>query len=408
MDAKLLQDYARLLAVKGINAEKGDEIWVYADLDQPAFIRMVVEECYKAGAKKVVVHWSDSKLTKTHYKYMSQGELSKIPPYRLAEFKYMTKKLPSRLYIDSEDPNALKGINQKKMAAVSVKTGMKIKPYRNMIEGKHKWCIAGVPGVEWARSVFPKLSDEEAVENLWKAILTTARVDGNDPVENWNQHNTRIHNHCEKLDALRLKYLVYKSSNGTNFKVELNEGVKWGGGFERTIDGRVFNPNIPSEEVFTTPKAGSCEGIVYSTKPLSFRGEIIDEFSIRFENGKVCEVKAKKNEKLLNFLVSADEGAKMLGEVALVAYDSPINNTGILFNNTLYDENAACHLALGMGFRDLLPGSENMSEEEIKAHGINDSIIHVDFMIGSKDLSIVGIDAKGKETQIFKDGNWVF
>lgn len=406
MDKKLLQDYARLIAVKGVAVEKGDEIWLYAGLDQPDFVYQVVEECYKAGAGKVRVIYSDPRLSKLSYKYMKTSDLCKIPPYKMGEYKYMAKKFPSRLYLESDDPNALKGINQSKLSKVSIKTGLKIKPYRNQIEGKHKWCIAGVPGVAWAKSVFPNDNDEVAVEKLWDAILKTSRVDGNDPVENWNKHNQNVHNHCQKLDNLNLKYLLYKSKNGTDFKVELIEGVKWGGGFELTQDGRKFNPNIPSEECFTSPKAGSCEGVVYATKPLSFRGEIIDNFYIKFKDGKVSEVHAEKNQKLLEFLVSADEGAKMLGECALVAYDSPINNTGILFNSTLYDENACCHLALGMGFRELLPGSENMNEEEIKAHGINDSIIHVDFMIGSSDLSIIGVDKNGKETVIFKEGNW--
>ena len=230
-------------------------------------------------------------------------------------------------------------------------------------------------------------------------------MDGNS-VENWTKHNEELLNHRKKLNALDLQYLEYKASNGTDLKVELIKGITWGGGFELTDKKKVFNPNIPSEEVFTSPKAGSVEGIVYSSKPLSYNGQLIDEFSVRFEGGKVVEVKAKKNQKLLEQMVKIDEGASRLGEVALVPYDSPIRNSGILFYETLFDENAACHLALGAGFKELLPEGAAISNENAKARGINDSMTHVDFMIGTKDMEIVGVSFDGKRTVIFKDGNW--
>ena len=261
-------------------------------------------------------------------------------------------------------------------------------------------------GLGWARKVFPGISDNEAIEKLWTAILKTSRVDGNDPIKNWDEHNALIHNQRKKLESLNLKYLYYKSSNGTDLKVELIEGILWGGGFEETKFKKVFNPNIPSEEIFTSPKAGSVDGIVYASKPLSYNGELIEDFYVKFENGKVSDVHAQKNQKLLEYMISMDEGAKMLGEVALVPYDSPIRESGILFYETLFDENAACHLALGAGFNECLPDGASISNEEAKKRGINDSVIHVDFMIGTKDLSIVGEDANGKKTQIFKEGNW--
>ena len=406
MELSRLKEYASLLANKGINVLPGEEVWINCQLDQVEFVRLVVEECYKAGAKKVRVRFSDNKISKLNYQYMSLKELSKVPEYSITEYKYMVKHLPSMLHIVSDDPDAFKGIKQSVLSKSSLKVRKKVKPYRDLMDGKYKWCIAAVPSKEWAERVFPKLKGEDAIEALWDAILSTSRVDGN-ALKNWDEHNKNLQEHCKKLKELDLQYLEYKASNGTDFKVELIKGASWGGGAEYTDDKRIFNPNIPSEEVFTSPLAGSIEGIVYSSKPLSYNGQIIDEFSIRFKDGKVSEVKAKKNQKLLEQMVKMDEGASMLGEVALVPYDSPIRNSGLLFFETLFDENAACHLALGHGFKELLPnGGASLTNEEAKAMGLNDSMIHVDFMIGTKDLQIVGTSYSGKKTVIFKDGNW--
>ena len=406
MDEKLLRDYARLIAQTGGHVVKGDEVWIEAELDQPEFIYMLVEECYKCGAKNVEVRWSYDPLAKLHYKYMTLGNLSKLSPYSLARFKYFAKKLPTRIYVLSEDPDGLKGVNQTKMAKSRAKIYPKIKKFRDAADGKYKWCIAGVPGKAWAKKVFPDLPEEEAMEKLWEAILKTSRVDGNDPIENWNKHNAFLVEKRKQLKELDLRKLYYKSSNGTDFEVDLIPGISWGAGIEKAPNKGSFNPNIPSEEVFTTPMAGHCEGTLVASKPLSYNGELIEDFSITFKNGKVSEVHAKKNQKLLEHMVSMDEGASMLGEVALVPYTSPINLSGILFFNTLYDENAACHIALGAGFKELLDVS--LSTEEAKAKGINDSMIHVDFMVGTKDLDIVGVDANGQKHQIFKDGEWAF
>ena len=404
MDIKLLKDYAKLIAQLGGNVQKGDEVWIEAGLDQPDFVYMVVEECYKCGAKKVDVRFSYDPLVKLHYQYMTIGELSKVSPMVISRYKYFSKKLPTRIYLISEDPDGLKGINQAKMAKSTAKSYPKIKKYRDIADGKYKWCIAGVAGKAWARKVFPNISEEEAMEKLWEAILMTSRVDGNDPIENWNKHNAFLIQQRNKLGRLDLRKLYYKASNGTDFEVELIPGISWGAGVEEAPNKGQFNPNIPTEEVFTSPMAGKCEGTLVASKPLSYNGQLIEDFSLTFKNGKVVEVHAKKNQKLLEKMVSMDEGAAMLGEVALVPYTSPINLSGILFYNTLYDENAACHVALGHGFKELL--DVNLSNEEAKEKGINDSMIHVDFMVGTKDLNIIGEDAKGNRHQIFKDGEW--
>ena len=406
MEEKLLRDYARLIACQGGHVVKGDIVWINAGLDQPDFVTYVVEECYKAGAKEVTVYWHHDPVAKQQYKYETVGSLSSVTPMQVAKFKYWVKKLPVVIHIVSDDPDAMKGVNQNKVTKAMMKRYPKIKKYRDAIDGKYKWCIAAVPGKAWAKKVFPKLNEEEAIEALWVAILKTSRVDGNDPVKNWDEHNAFLIGQRDKLGKLGLKKLIYKASNGTDFQVELIDKMTWGGGVEVAPNKGQFNPNIPSEEVFTTPMRGKAEGTLVASKPLSYQGQLIEDFSISFKDGKVSEVKAKKNQALLEKMVKMDEGASMLGEVALVPFESPINQTGILFYETLFDENACCHVALGAGFPDLYPGALDMSMEERTALGINDSMIHVDFMIGTRDLSIIGIDKDGKQVQIFKDGTW--
>ena len=406
MEEKLLRDYARLIAKQGGHVVKGDEVWINAGLEQPDFVTMVVEECYKAGAKSVTVFWHHDPVSKLGYKYQTLGNLSKVSPLVLARYKYWVKKLPTVIHIISDDPDAMKGVNQNKVTKSIAKSYPKVKPYREALDGKYKWSIAAVPGIAWAKKVFPKLNEEEAMEQLWAAILKTSRVDGNDPVKNWDDHNNFLIGQREKLEKLNLKKLVYSASNGTDFQVELVDKMHWGGGVEIIPEKGQFNPNIPSEEVFTTPMRGKAEGTLVASKPLSYNGELIEDFSISFKDGKVCEVKARKNQSLLEKMVKMDEGASMLGEVALVPFESPINQTGLLFYETLFDENACCHVALGAGFPDLYPGGVDMSPEQRKEVGINESMIHVDFMVGTRDLSIVGIDKDGKKIQIFKEGTW--
>ena len=406
MEEKLLRDYARLIAFEGGHVVKGDVVWINAGLEQPDFVTYVVEECYKAGAKSVTVYWHHDPVNRLNYKYETISSLANVTPMFISKMKYWVKKLPTVIHIVSDDPDAMKGINPGKIAKTNMKRYPKIKKYRDAIDGKYKWCIAAVPGKAWANKIFPKLSDEEAIESLWAAILKTSRVDGNDPVENWEQHNAFLIKQRKKLESLGLKKLIYKASNGTNFEAELIKGMTWGGGVEEAPGKGQFNPNIPSEEVFTTPMRGKAEGTLVASKPLSYQGQLIEDFSITFKDGKVSAVKARKNQALIEKMVKMDEGAAMIGELALVPFESPINQTGILFYETLFDENACCHVALGAGFPELYPGGLDMNMDQRKEVGINDSMIHVDFMIGTKDLSIIGVDKNDKEVQIFKDGTW--
>lgn len=407
MNKKILVKYARLIAEVGANVQKGQEVIIRAEVENCDFAVLVVEECYKLGASKVTVDWRYAPLTKLNYKKRSLKTLSTVEDWEIERLKHREKTLPVLILIESDDPDGLKGVNQAKIAKSRMSVAKVTKPISDRMSEKYQWCIAAVPGKKWAKKVFPNESTGNAVKKLWDAILYTSRVT-DDPIAAWNAHNADLLDRSEKLNSLKLKYLHYKSSNGTDLTVGLNENGIFMGGGEYTLGGVYYNPNIPTEEVFTSPKAGRADGIVYATKPLSYQGELIDNFWVKFENGKVVETYAEKNPELLKKLVGMDEGASMLGECALVPYDSPINNSGILFYNTLFDENCCCHLALGRGFNNTLKGFENMTNEECKKAGINDSAIHVDFMIGSSDLEIDGIDENGKTVPVFRNGNWAF
>ncbi len=408
MKKTILRKYAKLIARVGVKIRKGQDVVIQAELDQPEFVEMLTDECYKAGARKVTVEWSHQPLQKYHVRHRSLKTLSTLDDWEVAKLEHYADTLPCRIYLISEDPDGLCGINQEKNAKALRARYKVIKPIRDKMENKYQWCIAAVPGVKWAKKVFPGERASRAVELLWEAILKTSRVD-EDPEEAWRKHNEDLARRCEYLNSLGIESLEYKSSNGTDLKVGMIPDALFCGGGEYALgSGNYFNPNIPSEEVFTTPKRGEAEGIVYSTKPLSYRGELIEDFSIRFEGGRAVEVKAKRGEELLKQMISMDEGASYLGECALVPYDSPIRNSGILFYNTLFDENAACHLALGMGFSNCLKDYEKYTLDECREKGINDSQIHEDFMIGSEDLSITAHTRDGRDVPIFKDGNWAF
>ena len=400
-----LKKYAELIVKCGLNVKEGQEVIIRCELDQPDFVALCVEECYKRGASRVKVEWSHMPVTKLNYTYRTLESLSEFTQVDKAEFERKLEKLTCML--DSEDPDGLNGTDNEKISKASMARFPFIKPYRDKLENKYQWCIAAVPGKEWAKKVFPDMPVDKAMEKLWDAILLCSRVDGN-PIKAWEKHNENLAKRCKFLNDRKFEKLEYKSSNGTDFVVGLNPCGRFTGGGEFTLGSRIyFNPNIPSEEVFTSPMKGIAEGKVVATKPLSYQGKLIENFWIRFEGGKAVEVYAKKNQDLLEKMIKMDDGASYLGECALIAYDSPINNTGILFYNTLFDENASCHLALGRGFNECLEGFENMSVEECEKAGINSSMIHVDFMIGSADMSIVGIMKDGTRVQIFKDGNWV-
>ena len=407
MKKATLRAYARLIVRSGINVQKGQEVLVYADLDQPEFVQMVVEEAYKAKASKVIVEWNYAPLEKIHVRHQSVKTLGAVEKWQLERQEHFCQAMPARIHLVSEDPDGLKGMNMEKMAKSRQLRYPILKPYLDRREGAQQWCIAAVPGVAWAKKVFPGMRASAAVEKLWEAILTASRVD-EDPVAAWEKHNADLAARCDYLNGLGIQKLHYTADNGTDFTVGMIPEAQFCGGGEVSRRGIFFNPNIPTEECFISPMKGQAEGIVYATKPLSYQGQLIEDFSIRFEGGRAVEVKAAKGEELLKTMIAMDEGAAYLGECALVPQASPIAESGILFYNTLFDENAACHLALGMGFADTIRDHHNKTLEECRALGINDSMIHEDFMIGCDSMNIDGICEDGSLVPVFRSGNWAF
>ncbi len=408
MNKTRLRKYANLIARCGVNVQKGQEVVINAELDQPEFVKMVADECYKAGAKQVTVQWSYQPLTKSDIRYCSEKVLGTVEKWQIERLEHRAEVLPCMIHLISEDPDGLAGVNQKKMAKSMAARAKIIKPIRAKMENKYQWCIAAVPGKEWAKKVFPNERTSVAMEKLWEAILSTSRVT-DDPIEAWRLHNEDLARRCRYMNALGIKELKYKSSNGTDFRVGLLPNAIFMAGGEETLGTKIYyNPNIPSEELFTSPRRGDADGIVYSSRPLSYGGQLIENFWVKFEGGKAVDVGAEKNAELLREMIGMDEGAAYLGECALVPYNSPIRESGLLFYNTLFDENAACHLALGRGFTNVIRGYENHTEKELHDMGINDSIIHEDFMIGTEDMSIIAVCNDGREVKIFENGNWAF
>ncbi len=407
MKQTTLRKYANLIARVGVNIQKGQEVIINCGLDQPKFVELLVDECYKAGAKKVTVEFSYQPLAKLHVRHRSVTTMSKVEEWEKARMQHYVDILPCRIYLSSDDPDGLKGINQEKMAKANQKRFPIIKPYREAMDNKYQWCIAAVPGAAWAKKLFPELPKGRAIEKLWEAILFTSRVT-EDPVAAWETHNKDLLARCKYLNSLGIAELRYKGDNGTDFTVGMIAEGQFRGGGDTSLQGVYFNPNIPTEECFISPMRGKAEGIVYATKPLSYQGQLIENFSIRFENGKAVEVHAERNEELLKKMISMDEGAAYLGECALVPVDSPISESGLLFYETLFDENAACHLAMGRGFADTINDFEHKSLEECRKLGINDSMIHVDFMIGYEGLDIDALTRDGKTVPIFRKGKWAF
>lgn len=406
MKKTLLRQYARLIAVSGVNVQKHQPVIISAAVDQADFVMLVVDECYKAGASYVRVDWTWQPLTRLHYRHQSVKMLSTVLPWEEARMQQQTVDLPARISIISEDPAGLKGINQEKMQKVAQNRYPIMRAYRDAIENRTQWTVVAVPSKAWAKHVFPQLRPAQAVEKLWQAILDAVHVTGDhDPVEAWKQHDANFAARCRWLNAQHFDRLVYHAGNGTDFTVGLMKQSRFCGGGEATLDGIYFNPNMPTEEIFTTPMRGQAEGKLVATKPLSYRGQMIDKFWIRFEHGEAVEWDAKVGRELLDRMLSMDEGARRLGEIALIPTDSPINNSGILFYETLFDENASCHVALGKGYSDCVEGYQTMSKAELEALGVNDSMIHVDFMIGAPDLMITGY--RGTEAvPVFVNGAW--
>ena len=406
MNQKIYENYAKLAVQIGINLQKGQDVTIVASTNLVPIVKEVVKVCYEKGARSVNIDWSNEEIAKLKWLHEDTEVMSEVLEWQEAKAKWSAEKLPCKIYIDDADPEAFAGVDLAKMATVSKARRMVLKKYRDMEDNNNQWLIVAVPSPSWAKKVFPELETEEAVAKLWEAIIKTMRLDTEDPVAAWEDHIANLSDKSDKLNAMNLDYLTYKASNGTDLTVKLQPNHVWLSARETNLKGIDFTANMPTEEVFSMPKRDGVNGVVYSTKPLSLNGQLVENFKVTFENGKAVDVQAEKGLDVLEYMLGMDENSRYLGEVALVSYDSPINQTGLLFSNTLFDENACCHFAFGFAFKNNIKGYETMSEDDFKEVGFNDSVNHVDFMIGSADLEIKGYDFDGNEYLIFKDGVW--
>lgn len=406
MNQKIYEEYAKLAVEIGINLKEGQDVEITASTKCADFVKEIVKVCYADKARSVKVEWLNEEIDKLRWLYEDEKVMSEVLTWQEEKAKHRAETLPCKIYVDDADPDAYNGIDLKKYAAVRKARYSVLKKYSDMEDNRNQWVIVAIPSVKWAKKVFPALSDDEAVSKLWEAIIKTMRLDQKDPVQAWKDHIDDLQEKSNKLNEMNLDYLEYKSSNGTDLTLKLQPNHYWISARETNMLGNDFTANMPTEEVFTMPKRDGVDGVVVSTKPLSLQGQLVENFKVTFKDGKCVEVTAEKGQDVLENMLNMDENSRHLGEVALVPYDSPINQTGLLFSNTLFDENACCHLAFGEAFKNNIRGYENMSEEDFKKVGFNESINHVDFMIGSDDLDIVGVDHDGNRYQIFKNGVW--
>ena len=402
-----LHEYAALLIRIGLNIQKGQRLVISSPVECAYFARLCAEEAYAAGCREVVMNWHDDATARLKYLYADDEIFDTVPLWRRHFFNDHALEGAAYLAISASDPENFRGVEHSRIVRAQQASGKALKDFdRLQMCGGFPWCIASVPIPSWAKTVFPDVSEEEAMEQLWDAIFASVRISGDGTcVEKWHQHLATLHNRVEKLNALNFRSLHYTNSLGTDLTVELPEGHIWEAGNDVTLSGQEYVANMPTEELYTSPLKTGVNGVVYASMPLVHDGSIIDGFHFVVRDGKIVEAHAQKGEETLRGAISVDEGASYFGEIALVPYDSPISNQKILFYNTLFDENAACHIAFGEAY-PCLQGGQKMTKEELKAHGLNDSITHVDFMIGTPDLSIVGTTHDGREVPVFVNGNF--
>lgn len=401
--------YANLLVRKGVALREGQELVLQAPIERADFARRVVAAAYRAGAGHVTVIWADDAVTRLTYENCPLERFEHTPSWQVEQLNSLAEEGAAFLFLEGQDPGALRGIDPAKPAAAARARNTECRSFRDGMDfGRNAWCIAGVPVVAWAREVFPGLSDAEALYRLWVLILQVSRADGEDPESAWETHNASFEKTKRFLNQHHFDALRYEASNGTDLTIGLPEGHVWDGGAGRTQDGVTFFPNIPTEEVFTSPDRLRADGIVHSALPLVHAGQTVRDFWLRFEGGQVVDYGAAQGKEVLRHIIETDEGSRRLGECALVSKNTPIRQSETLFYDTLYDENASCHLALGMGFPECVADGTSLSKDELLARGVNQSSAHVDFMIGTDDLNVYGVAADGTETPVFVDGQWAW
>lgn len=408
MEARL-SEYARLVIRTGVNLREGQPLVINAPIECAEFARRLAREGYEAGAKDVTVVWNDERFSRLRFEMASVETLGTYPDWRRRLYMDNAEDDAAVVSIHAENPEAFLGVAPERLATAQQAAGEALMDYRaRIMSNKNAWCVVSVPTEAWARKVFADKSDSEAVDALWEAIFSTVRIAGDGDAEaRWKAHTDFLRRASDFMNGWAFASLHYTNGLGTDLTIRLPEGHIWAGGAEETQAGRVFVANLPTEEIYTLPHRDGVDGTVAATKPLVFQGNLITGIKLRFEAGKVVSFEAEKGRAHLETLLETDEGASRLGEVALVPYDSPISNSGILFYNTLFDENASCHLALGKAYPTCLEGGADMDSTTLISHGVNDSLLHEDFMVGSRDLAITGRTKDGREIPVFRDGNFV-
>lgn len=404
---ELFENYARLLICKGINIQPGQKLSITAPAETYRFVRMVVDAAYAAGSGTVYVNFTDGHINRAHYLNNDVEYFENPEQWKIDKQNTLAEEGCAFMFLEGTSPYAFEGVDPEKPAANSKASNKFMKRFRKALDfGEIQWLIAGVSTRGWAEAVFPDKDPEQAVSDLWELILKAARADGATPQEEWIAHKEGFKKHMAFLNEKKFDHLRYTNSKGTNLTVGLPEGHIWKGGGDETVGGVSFFPNMPTEEIFTSPDFRRTEGIVYSALPLALFGNVVKDFWFKFEQGVIVDYDAAEGKEVLDSLFASDEGAKRLGECALVPKESPINQSGVLFYTTLFDENASCHLATGAAFPDCYEGGLELSDEELLERGINDSLTHVDFMIGTDDLCIVGVCKDGQEFVVFENGTW--
>jgi aminopeptidase len=409
MNQMLLKKYAKLAVVTGVNVQKDQQVIIRATTETKDLVRELVEQSYLAGASKVTVRWGDDFVSKSNYQYMTTEALEDVPSWLIDQSRSFVDAGACSISVTSPIPGLNKDLDPVKMQKAGIANQKALSFFQSHYMGnKSQWTVIAYPNSYWAKQVFPDLDEKHAVQKLWDSILVASRVTkDNDPVKEWQDHDQMLEKHNVILNQFQFKTLHFSNSIGTKLTVELVENHIWAGGGERSTTGVYFNPNIPTEESFTMPHKFGTDGIVYATKPLNYQGKLIEDFWLEFKNGKVINYGAKKEVEALKSLIEFDEGSSYIGEIALISYDSPISNSNILFLNTLFDENASCHMALGRAYPMNVKNGNDLSQEELQKVGYNYSMSHSDFMFGSSDLEVVGVMHDGKKVLVFKNGNFV-
>lgn len=405
----MLEKYARLIVRTGVNLQKGQLLVINSPIECASFTRILAGEAYQEGAGDVIISWKDEKFSRIRFLHAPEKVFDEFPQWQKEFYLSYMREGAAFVSIAASDPELLKDVNPNRVAKAQKTSNEALKEYRaSLMNNKNVWNVVSVPTAAWAGRVFPQASPDEAVEKLWQAIFKAVRVDVQDPVAAWEKHKRNLRRTTDFLNRHNFKSLIYKNSLGTDLTIELAQNHVWLGGSEYSAGGVEFIANMPTEEVFTVPKKTGVNGTVVCSKPLNYHGNLIENFSLDFQEGKIVAFRAEKGYDILKQLIETDEGSHYLGEVALVPHDSPISKARILFYNTLYDENASCHLAIGKAYPVCINNGKSMSSEELENLGVNDSLTHEDFMIGTADLDITGITSAGESVQVFKNGNIAF